>query len=223
MGQLGINNRASLKGLTFRAYFTARMNARSLKVRIRARVREHQEELGPIERTLIRTTSSMSSLAACFLHLRTHCFPEKKRDDHLSAAVKKREPAIQKLIKSYNAECDDIKDLIKRGRAPKKTRAPEPLPEKGVFKLDVDNPIWYDLGLDDASSTGAQPWLFDTKVRSGIRAMLLKNRCDEDSHRLLRERGHMQVWFARQWEAVVTSIEMADSGTSFSYFGIAVP
>ena len=56
--ELGVNNRTGVAKLAHRPYFTARMNARNLKTRIRARVREHKDELNPIQRTLERSSSS---------------------------------------------------------------------------------------------------------------------------------------------------------------------
>lgn len=56
--ELGVNNRTGLAKLAHRPYFTARMNARTLKARIRARVREHKEELDPIQRSVERSSSS---------------------------------------------------------------------------------------------------------------------------------------------------------------------
>jgi hypothetical protein len=113
-------------------------------------------------------------------------------------------------VDAYNAECDVIQDLIAQGKAPNRTVAPERLQHQGLFQLGVDDPIWYDLGLDDESSTAPPRWLCDENMRKGIRAMLLKNRCLEESPRLLRERGHLQIWFANEWKAVSLAIQATD-------------
>ncbi|KAJ7190076.1 hypothetical protein GGX14DRAFT_580179 [Mycena pura] len=192
--QLDVKDRAILNLKDYRPYFTARMSARTLKERIQVKLREHKFEYSIIERSVRRTTS------------------EKKRNDHTSDAIKKREPTIQKLINLYNDECKTIEQLISRRKAPKDSIAPEPLPKKGIFQLDVDDAIWRELGLNDDETTARPRWLLDPKVRDGIRAMLKKDRCGEDSHRLLREREHLQIWFAFEWKVVCELIAITETG-----------
>jgi hypothetical protein len=58
-------------------------------------------------------------------------------------------------------------------------------------------------------------WLVDDKVHAGIRAMLQRDRCDEEAPRLKRERRHLQIWFATEWEAVSETMKIAQ-GMSLS-------
>lgn len=60
--------------------------------------------------------------------------------------------------------------------------APVPVPAKGLYQLDVDDVIWQDLGLEDEEGTPPL-WLCDDNVRSGIRAVLQKDRCNEEAPR----------------------------------------
>ena len=208
--QLDVKDRAILNLKDYRPYFTARMSARTLKERIQVKLREHKFEYSIIERSVRRTTSGRIRLynIICASNYQV----EKKRNDHTSDAIKKREPTIQKLINLYNDECKTIEQLISRRKAPKDSIAPEPLPKKGIFQLDVDDAIWRELGLNDDETTARPRWLLDPKVRDGIRAMLKKDRCAEDSHRLLREREHLQIWFAFEWKVVCELIAITEPG-----------
>ncbi|KAF8132633.1 hypothetical protein K438DRAFT_2130094 [Mycena galopus ATCC 62051] len=120
-----------------------------------------------------------------------------------------RDPIERKLVKTYNKLCDDISNFIKSKKAPKGAVAPPPIPEKGLYQLDVDDMIWQDVGLDDADGP-PPPWLVDDKVRSGIRAMLQRDRCFEEAPRLVRERRHLQVWFATEWKVVSDLVETCE-------------
>ena len=80
--------------------------------------------------------------------------------------------------------------------------------------MDVDDMIWQDLGLDEEDEE-PPVWLTDDRVRSGIRAMLQKDRCEEEAPRLLRERRHLQMWFATEW-IVVCDLIAATEGARLS-------
>ena len=58
-------------------------------------------------------------------------------------------------------------------------------------------------------------WLCDERVRSGIKAVLELDRCDEEDYRLITERCSMQVWFAEEWEVV--NLAMEEAGTSLFF------
>jgi hypothetical protein len=78
----------------------------------------------------------------------------------------------------------------------------------------VDDAIWQDVGLNDVDGDPPR-WLTDDKVRSGIRAMLQKDRCQEEAPRLLRERGHLQIWFATEWKVVCELIADSEGVSTF--------
>ncbi|KAJ7193765.1 hypothetical protein B0H12DRAFT_1039333 [Mycena haematopus] len=188
--QLGVTDATMLQKLRHSDYYAARMNAKVLKERLRQRLRERKFELDLIERSFRRTRS------------------ENQRNDHAGAAIKRREPTISTTVKEYNKLCAEISTLLKAKKGPAGAAAPTPIPAKGVYQLDVDDVIWQDLGLDD--DTTPELWLVDAKVRAGIRAMLQKDRCEEEAPRLLRERRHMQHWFAIEWQAVSQLIDMSE-------------
>lgn len=60
--ELGVNDSTVLKKLAHAPYYSARMNARALKERLRAKLRDRKFELDPIERSFRRTASGMSCL-----------------------------------------------------------------------------------------------------------------------------------------------------------------
>ncbi|KAJ7071718.1 hypothetical protein B0H15DRAFT_793422, partial [Mycena belliarum] len=147
---LGVTDSEALKKLKHSRYYTARMNARGLKERLRSKLQDRKFELDPIERSFRRTRS------------------ENQRNEHASQAIRRREPNIAKLAKSYNKMRDDIATLIKTKKAPRGAVAPTPVPSTGIYKLDIDDEIWQDLGLTEEE--GVPPlWLSDDSVRSGIR------------------------------------------------------
>ncbi|KAJ7344069.1 hypothetical protein DFH08DRAFT_701729, partial [Mycena albidolilacea] len=194
--ELGIQDAAVLKKLAHGDYFNARMNARVVKDRLVSKLRARRFELDSIERSFRRTRS------------------ENQRNDHASQAIKRREPNISKLLKTYNTLCEDIASLIRTKKAPKGAVAPPPIPEKGLYQLDVDDAIWQDAGLEDVDGDPPR-WLTDDNVRSGIRAMLLKDRCEEEAPRLLRERGHLQIWFATEWNVVCELMADSEGASTF--------
>lgn len=122
--------------------------------------------------------------------------------------MKRREPGISKLAKEYNSMCEKMCVLIGRRWAPRNAVAPEPIPLKELFRLDVDDAIWQDVGLDDTTDTGAPPeWLCNDKVRKGIKAILERDRCDEELQRLRRESRSLFEWMEEEWSVLQRAIE----------------
>ena len=140
---------------------------------------------------------------------------------HTDSAAKRREPGIVKLAATYNDLCRQISKLITTGRAPPGAVSPQIIAREGLFKLDVDDVIWQDVGLEDDDYQDIAParWLSDEKVRQGILAILELDRCNEEDDRLRKERCAMQEWFSEEWSCVekakVASCEF--DNTSYSY------
>ncbi|KAJ7447425.1 hypothetical protein FB451DRAFT_1411843 [Mycena latifolia] len=124
---------------------------------------------------------------------------QNQRNEHAGQAIKQREPNIAKLANSYNKICEEIAALIKAKQAPAGAVAPLPVPSKGLYQLDVDDVIWQDLGLDDQEGTPPR-WLSDD---------------NEEAPHLKRERKHLQIWFATEWQAVEQAISLSE-GMSLS-------
>ncbi|KAJ7776573.1 hypothetical protein DFH07DRAFT_766765 [Mycena maculata] len=161
---LGVNHSTALKKLEHSEYYTARMNAKALKERLRAKLCDRKFELDPIERSIRQTAS------------------ENQRNEHAGQVIKQHGPNISKLMTAYNKSCDDIAKLIAAKKAPRSAVAPAQV-AKSLYKLDVNNIIWQDVGLDeDNNNDTARPlWLSDDNI-----------------------------WFAREWKTVCEAIALSD-------------
>ncbi|KAJ7754282.1 hypothetical protein B0H14DRAFT_2405032, partial [Mycena olivaceomarginata] len=190
---LGVNEYDELEALATSEYMRARMNARALKLRLRERLRARKFEMDVVERAYRRLMN------------------DSKLHAHTASAVKRREPTITKLANEYNKLCNEVSKLIREGKAPRGSITPLPIPAKGLWKLDVDDVIFQDVGLDDGDDTSDEPplWLCDEQVRAGIKALLELDRCEEEDARLRRENEALRVWFAEEWKVSVVGIEEA--------------
>ncbi|KAG1900861.1 uncharacterized protein F5891DRAFT_1128391 [Suillus fuscotomentosus] len=94
-------------------------------------------------------------------------------------SIKQREPAILKLVSTYNS------------LSPPSAIPPHPIACEGIFLLYVDDEIWQDIGLDD-DSMHPPAWLSDEATRSGICLQLELDCCIEEETCLMRERSVMQ-------------------------------
>ncbi|KZT05136.1 uncharacterized protein LAESUDRAFT_737664 [Laetiporus sulphureus 93-53] len=173
---LSIDDHARLTALANNSILQICMNARTLKLCIRERLPQRKFELEWLERSYRQTINN------------------RKLTSHMESAVKRREPGILKLTKTYNKLCKDLSDL---------TKAPRPIETNVLFKLNVDDDIWQDIGLDDEVESGpVPPWLGDEKVRVGIKNLLLVDRCKEEEARLQEKRCAMQKWLMEQWNCL---------------------
>jgi hypothetical protein len=86
--------------------------------------------------------------------------------------------------------------------------APQHIVRDGLFKLDVDDDIWQDVGLDDELEGPIPRWLGDENVRDGIKNLLELDRCREEEIRLQKERCTMQDWMREEWMCVDATIKL---------------
>jgi len=172
------------------------MNAHALKARLRDRLRQRKFELEKLERSYRNTINE--------LNLR----------NHTEASIKRREPAIVKIVSTYNTLCDQLYALIRQRKAPVGAIAPLHISRDGIFQLDVDDEIWQDVGLED-EVVNPPRWLADERVRQGIRCLLDYDRCMEEEERLKRERCVMQEWMVMEWTALQRARAVADDDMSF--------
>ena len=91
--------------------------------------------------------------------------------------------------------------------------------QEGLFKLDVDDDIWQDIGLtDDVDNLqGIPDWLGDERVRDGIKALLERDRCIEEEQHLIQERLSMQQWMQEEWMVVEQALQMASDDPDVVY------
>lgn len=113
--------------------------------------------------------------------------------------------------------------MIDIEHAPAGAVAPEVIPPDGLWKLDVDDTIWQDIGLDENEHDG-QPalWLRNDKVCAGIRSMLDYDRCIEEESGLFREQVALQDWIVEEW-AVLSAASEQTGRTLLSYWQLSLP
>jgi hypothetical protein len=191
---LTVDGRLNLERLLGDQFLRDRMNALALKKRIRTRLCQRKFELENLERAYRNTVNS------------------RKLQSHVEGKMKKREPGIMRLVTKYNKLCENLTSMINMGEAPRGAIPPYPIEREGLFKLDVDDEVWQDIGLNnDNNVDGDLPlWLSDDNVRQGIKALLELDRCDEEQRRLCKERQNMQEWMIREWNYITLAKEMAE-------------
>jgi hypothetical protein len=106
-------------------------------------------------------------------------------------------------VTKFNRLCKALHKHIEAKHRPRGAVVPEPLKLKGLFEIDIDNPIWYDKGLGNDKDEGTVlRWLGDNAVRSGIVGLLEIDQCKEEALRLKCKHSNMQHWFSEEWDVV---------------------
>ncbi|KAJ7868928.1 hypothetical protein B0H14DRAFT_2728412 [Mycena olivaceomarginata] len=188
---LGVDEKVQLQKHTKSKFFQLRFDARTKKIRLRNLLRARKFEWERAERSSRRQQAS-----------------EHKLRSHTEAAVKRRQPKINNLVREYNKICDAIGVEIREHRAPARTIPPERIDMRTLYALDVDDAIWQDVGLEDDEDRGVPPlWLSDDLVRSGIRAMLQIERADEEDAMLRKEARGLRIWFIEEWGVLNLAME----------------
>jgi len=77
-----------------------------------------------------------------------------------------------------------------------------------LFKLDVDDDIWQDIGLtnDNDKDLDIPAWLGDEHVCKGIKFLLELDCCMEEKHQLISECVSMRQWLHEEWVIVTSAI-----------------
>jgi hypothetical protein len=117
-------------------------------------------------------------------------------------ALKRRAPAIKKLVHRYNAICKQLQVLQLKSRQHRMKSTPKPLDVSELFALGDDDNIWEDTGLDLDEEESPPAWLADEKTRSGIKAMHIHDRALEDITRLKGQMKSLVVWLKDQLVAI---------------------
>ncbi|KAL0059175.1 hypothetical protein AAF712_014098 [Marasmius tenuissimus] len=190
---LGVKEQEEVRHLLKSPYLRARMNALALKTRLMQKLRSRKFERDRIERSFRKTQS------------------EQRAHHQIEDSVKRKDPGIQQIARRYNKLCTEIQGYINRGQASDNAVAPKEIPLEGLFSLDIDDDIWQDVGLSGGDDDDQPPlWLSDENVRTGMRFLLQRDRCEEEFARLQEERDAMQTWFREEWDAALMSIEQCD-------------
>ncbi|KAF9520071.1 hypothetical protein BS47DRAFT_1287649, partial [Hydnum rufescens UP504] len=173
---------ARLNKIKREPFFALQMNMRAVKARLCTKLRERKFELANLERAY-----------------------RSKQMAHIEDAMHRREPTITVLAKKYN---DMLKQMV-RLRATDAVATNAVLPPaiilKTLFKLDVDDDTWHNIGLEDLEEFDGilPPWLGDDTVRAGIRFDQEVMNCEGELLRCRLEHEAMRDWFQEEYEATI--------------------
>ncbi|KIK54577.1 hypothetical protein GYMLUDRAFT_249302 [Collybiopsis luxurians FD-317 M1] len=180
-------------------YLNKRMNALALLMQVREHLRLRKFELDRLEHSYRKQRS------------------EQRINEHTQDSVRQWEPAIAVLARKYNALCEDMRQLIDQHKAPHSAIAPKLIDLDNLFNLDVDNDIWLDISLSYDDDAPPPLWLSDENVRTGIRSLLDRDRCEEERKLLQAERDSMQEWFSEEWHVMQAVLQTQDPNTKYQF------
>jgi len=102
------------------------------------------------------------------------------------------------------------------GEAPKNAHVPNVLQTAKLFRLNVDDEIWEDIGLDEED--GPLPrWLGDEDVHKAIPAMLDHQRATEELARLTQEEKLLLGWVSEETSALKAARQDAEGELMICY------
>lgn len=180
---LGVSDQVVLNTLKNNAFLQSCLNALALKQCLRDKLRQCKFEIEKLERSYHCTVNG-TILFLIIFSLSTHyIFTEVTSHNHIQGSLSRRAPTIQRLAKTYNDLCHNIASMISRGQAPSGAVCPQPIPDGGLWKLDVDDDIWQDVGLENEPTSAPPLWLADEATRAGIHSLLdFDCCCEEEAH-----------------------------------------
>ena len=85
---------------------------------------------------------------------------------------------------------------------------PAPLNLEQLFNADANQEMWLETGLEEEDVADVPRYLYDNAVKSGIGAMLMRDRTMEEEGRLMVELGSMIDWTSSSLHAVENAISM---------------
>ncbi|KAH8797081.1 hypothetical protein DL96DRAFT_1561949 [Flagelloscypha sp. PMI_526] len=135
---------------------------------------------------------------------KAHSANDRKLEDHIASAIKKRAPQVKTVYKELNAVYDLMDAEFDAERAPSDAIRPRRISKDELYDLNIDSPIWDNSTLAVEYGDNLSAWAKDVNVRRGIRLMLLVDRCKEELERLKVDRDNLQMfaqqsWLALQW------------------------
>lgn len=104
--------------------------------------------------------------------------------------------------------------MVNSKQAPLGAVVPQMIQREGLFKLNVDDDVWQDLGLNDDHDGPTPLWLSNEQVHAGIRAMLDHDRCIEEETRLKKEHCSLQEWMIEEWNCTEKAKELVGASKS---------
>lgn len=188
-----------LKGVN-REFVQILLMARDLKINIRKRAIGSFFEWDKLDRAVGGKEKALGTFWHKTIHpsnVSTNVMIGTKLHQQTRKAIAKRQPALMSSIRKFNQYCQRLHEL-------RDTSVIIPIPSPLPTKLDD---LWNDPTLLEdvwiSPCTGEVPqWLEDLDTRDGIRALLKRDRCQEEQHRLGQEADNMCRWFGRELAAV---------------------
>jgi hypothetical protein len=120
---------------------------------------------------------------------------EQRDDTQTKGLVRRTRKGMSTMVSRFNRYIKQMAVLVNAGEAPKGAILPKRLNTKRLWKIDIDDVIWNDSGLDvDLEEDRPPRWMEDTHVRKGIAALLIVDRCREEKVRLEKEIDAMLPW-----------------------------
>ncbi|KAI6135372.1 hypothetical protein EDD17DRAFT_1779101 [Pisolithus thermaeus] len=165
----------------------------------------YEARLQALEQDLLHGAADMTylNIQITECHKKITCFQQALQRQKTSLGMNGFADLAKTQNSSYLQVC-----LIHKGKAPRGSIAPLLIPRDSLFKLDVDDDIWQDVGLGDDSDGVLPPWLVDEKICSGIRS-LIEWRC------LLQERKALVLWFSEEWGCMQKIRKGADDNLAY--------
>ena len=123
-------------------------------------------------------------------------------------AISKRTPALLTAIRKFHTYSNELRQQYKPEW---KFPLPDPLPAE-LGALREDGSLLADVWVTRLSESAAMPkWLEDPQVRTGIRAVLDKDRCLEERRRLGREADNLCRSYGRELAAIELAMRSPQS------------
>ncbi|KAJ8496330.1 hypothetical protein ONZ45_g12496 [Pleurotus djamor] len=127
--------------------------------------------------------------------------------------ISKRMPALRSAIRTYNNRIDAFCHEMQAHKKSKHYNGwylpiPKHLPED-IQGLQDSEDLMEDVWIDEVRDPPR--WLTEPAVRRGIRAMMKKDRCDEETARLSLEADNMCHWLAREIAATEYALQLPEN------------
>jgi hypothetical protein len=152
--------------------------------------------------------------------------PDEHVQAHVDKAIKTRMPSLVAVVKRINDKRKELMAL--RGKAGIKSDAyiPPEVTMEGLFKLDVDQPIWAGIGdssIADFPDGDVPAWLAEDSVRQGIPLAQEVINCQQEVLRCKSEHANLKAWFAREFGATDKACDRTSDGTHLWTYLLSVP
>lgn len=191
----------ALKKAIQNEFLALRLKSRALLMRIRQRVLQSLLAAVPFKRRISRAKKGGAhffdvprQVSLCRYN------PDVQIKKHTEDSIARRVPGIKQLAARYNSICNRLQNHCHRKYYPA-LALPAPLDIDQLFNTNANPEMWLETGLDPEDLTEPPQYLYDEAVKSGISAMLMKDRAEEEKHRLQSELRIMISWLTSNLEA----------------------